>query len=141
MSISARQGSARSWQYQRSADGRGTGTTAQLAEQEQQVRPRPWRHVRSIPRSLGSVMTSHIAAGLLVGLFCFTGACAMARLDAPVGSDKKIVEWGWDQPDTNCLREHIREVRVEDSIGMGGLWKSILLIAPKAQPNAVKDGA
>jgi len=30
--------------------------------------------------------------------------------DRPIGPDKKIIEWGWDQPDTAYLRQHIAEM-------------------------------
>jgi len=67
-------------------------------------------------------MTRHIAAGLLGFI--------------------------WDQRfemDVTALlrpsKDNVITVRVEDSVGVGGLWKSILLIAPKAQSNAVKDGS
>jgi len=35
---------------------------------------------------------------------------ASAAADKPIGSDKKIIEWGWDQPDTAFLRQHIAEM-------------------------------
>lgn len=34
-------------------------------------------------------------------------AVTVAAADRPIASHKKIIEWGWDQPDTAYLRQHI----------------------------------
>ena len=43
---------------------------------------------------------------LLIALFCL----AVSPLVAASTKDKKLIEYGWDVPDTAYMREHVREM-------------------------------
>ena len=54
-------------------------------------------------RSLTAMaITGVLALGVVRG--------AAAEGDKPIGPDKRIIEWGWDQPDTAYLRAHMAEM-------------------------------
>ncbi|UCH34191.1 MAG: hypothetical protein JSV65_16880 [Armatimonadota bacterium] len=50
-------------------------------------------------------MSRTLAAIALLGFI--SGSCAFG---AGIGPDRKLIEWGWDQPDTAYLREHIADM-------------------------------
>jgi hypothetical protein len=56
------------------------------------------------------IMTRYLAAALIVSQFGLGAAVAATVADKSVGPDKRIIEWGWDQPDTNYLRQHITDM-------------------------------
>lgn len=54
-------------------------------------------------------MTRHTIAAFLAGMLLFVLGDAQAR-EADIGKGKKIIEFGWDIPDTKFLREHIADM-------------------------------
>jgi len=55
-------------------------------------------------------MTRDLVILALLGHFSLVAWPAFAMSDKPIGADKQIIEWGWDQPDTAYLRQHIAEM-------------------------------
>lgn len=55
-------------------------------------------------------MPQQLSAILLLGILCVTaGAPALAQPNPPKDSlnGKKIIEWGWDEPDTKFMRDNV----------------------------------
>jgi hypothetical protein len=63
-----------------------------------------------------------ILAGCIAG-FIFFGSCSRACAEAPAHEpttrDKKLIQYGWDTPDTAYLRKHLK--RMEESSPFDGL--------------------
>ncbi len=66
------------------------------------------RSIQTVTRETRCPLSILLFVGLIGAINCWPVARCTGQEDPPA---KKVIEWGWDEPDTKFIREHIAEMQ------------------------------